>query len=231
VAYTEDFAKHSPYLKRFQDKVKIISPPVEMPTTDPSKVVKFTQKHHLENKKPIIGMATRLAAEKGVEILLAALPKILAQYPQTQVLFAGQYQNVLGEEKYAQKLKPLFDRFQNCWKFLGALDPLEMVLFYTNLDILVVPSLNSTESFGLVQVEAMFCGTPVIASNLPGVRVPIQKTGMGEIVPIGDSLALAKAIIEIINNKENYLKPRGVVENLYSTDKTIKAYENLFRQV
>ena len=51
--------------------------------------------------------------------------------------------------------------------------------FYTCIDVLVVPSINSTEAFGLVQVEAMMMGVPVVASDLPGVRVPVQKQGWG----------------------------------------------------
>ncbi len=43
-------------------------------------------------------MVTRFAAEKGVEVLLDALPAVLEKYPHAQVLFAGQYQNVMGEQ-------------------------------------------------------------------------------------------------------------------------------------
>ena len=47
----------------------------------------------------------------------------------------------------------------------------------------MLPSLNSTESWGIVQVESMSCGTPVVATDLPGVRMPVKMTGMGRIVP------------------------------------------------
>ena len=49
----------------------------------------------------MIGMVARLAAEKGVEVLLNALPRVLNAYPNARVMFAGPYQNVLGEEAYA----------------------------------------------------------------------------------------------------------------------------------
>ena len=67
-----------------------------------------------------------------------------------------------------------------------------MAAFYPNLDILTIPSLNSTESFGLVQIEAMMNGVPVISSNLPGVRQPVLRHKMGRVIPIGDSKALAQ---------------------------------------
>jgi glycosyltransferase involved in cell wall biosynthesis len=79
-----------------------------------------------------------------------------------------------------------------------------MAPFYANLDVLLVPSLNSTETFGLVQIEAMMQGTPTVASNLPGVRVPPTLTEMGLVVPIGDSEALAKAILRIVSDPESF---------------------------
>ena len=50
-----------------------------------------------------------------------------------------------------------------------------MSSFYKSIDLLVLPSINQTEAFGMVQAEAI-AGTPVIAGNLPGVRIPIKLT-------------------------------------------------------
>lgn len=228
VAYTEDFALHSPYLSRFARKVVVIPPPVELPPATEEEIRAFAQRVGLNGRGPVIGMAARLAAEKGVEVLLEALPRILEVYPDARVLFAGQYQNVLGEEAYARRLAPLFARYRDRWTFLGVLSPKEMAAFYPNLDVIVVPSLNSTESFGLVQVEAMLCGTPSIASDLPGVRQPVLQTGMGEIVPVGDSRALAEAILRVVRNRGRYLRPREEIAQRWSTERTAEAYEALF---
>jgi len=231
VAYTQDFAVHSPYLSRFARKVEVIPPPVELPSASPEEVKAFARQHGLDGSGPVIGMAARLAAEKGVEVLLDALPHILEEYPNARVLFAGQYQNVLGEEAYAQRLAPLFERYRDRWTFLGVLSPKEMAAFYPNLDVIVVPSLNSTESFGLVQVEAMLCGTPSIASDLPGVRRPALQTGMGEVVPIGDSRALAEAILRVVSNRDRYVRPREEIAARWSTDRTAAGYEALFERL
>lgn len=226
VAYTQDFADHSPYLRRWRHKVTIIPPPVEVDNVPETEIVAFRRRWNLQG--PVIGMAARLAAEKGVEVLLDALPRILAVYPTARVLFAGQYEQVLGEEAYARRLAPLFERFRDHWTFLGTLSPREMAAFFPNLDVLVVPSLNSTETFGLVQVEAMLCGTPTVASNLPGVRQPPLMTGMGKVVPIGDAAALAEAILEMIAHREQYVRPRDLIAALFSTERTVDEYERLF---
>jgi len=231
VAYTEDFATHSPYLSRFAHKVEVIPPPVELPVAVPEQVRAFAQRVGLEGRGPAIGMAARLAAEKGVEVLLDALPRVLEIYPEARVLFAGQYRGVLGEEAYARRLAPLFERHRDRWTFLGVLSPQEMAAFYPNLDVIVVPSLNSTESFGLVQVEAMLCGTPAIASDLPGVRQPVLQTGMGEVVPVGDSRALAEAILRVVGNRARYVRPREEIVARFNSERTAAEYEALFERL
>jgi glycosyltransferase involved in cell wall biosynthesis len=233
IAYTEDFAQHSPFLQRFSEKRHVIPPPVELPDMTESGIAAFAKMYNPDDKHPVIGMAARLAAEKGVEVLLNAMPRILEKYPDAHVLFAGQYQNVLAEESYAKRLEPKIRRYEKTgkWRFLGVLDSVQMAAFYPNLDVLVVPSLNSTESFGLVQVEAMLCGTPSVASNLPGVRQPVRQTGMGEITPIGDPEGLAEAILKVLDNPEAYHRERQEIEARFSTERTVKDYEALFYEM
>lgn len=232
-AYTEDFAQHSPYLQRYSDKIVVIPPPIELPEMTASGVAAFAKMHNPQQQRPVIGMAARLATEKGVEVLLEAFPRILERYPRARILFAGQYRDVLAEEAYAQRLMPRIQRYERLeqWKFLGILEPLQMAAFYPNLDVLVVPSLNSTESFGLVQVEAMLCGVPCVASDLPGVRQPVAQTGMGEIAPIGDPAGLADALLKVLDHRDHYLRPREEIVERFSTERTVTEYEQLFEQM
>ena len=146
-------------------------------------------------------------------------------------MFAGAYQNVLGEEAYALRLAPLLEQHRDHWVFLGNLSHRELAAFYPNCAVIVVPSLNSTESFGLVQIESMLSGTPSIASALPGVRQPVYQTGMGEVVPIGDSDALAATIIRVIRNRPQYLRPREEIAARFNTERTAAEYEALFEEL
>ena len=232
-AYTEDFASHSPYLQRFSDKVRVILPPVTMPKAPEKKVNDFHKINNPRGLSPVIGMATRFASEKGVEILLNALPKVMESYPETTVLYAGQYQDVIGEQAYYERLLPGIQTYQDQgqWVFLGVLNPEEMAIFYKNLDVLVVPSLNSTETFGLVQIEAMINGTPTVASNLPGVRQPSKMTGMGEIADIGDSASLANAVIKVLAHPHRYQGDPKLIAQQFDPLANAAAHEHLYQEL
>ena len=228
VTYTRDYGQNSPYLSTYINrKLHIIPPPVELAACSHTEAVDFYTKHELGDR-PIVGIATRLATEKGVEILLNALPLVQQVFPNVQVLHAGQHENVLGEEAYAERLAPMFKRYADSYKLLGNLHGAELTAFYKNLDVLVLCSLNSTESFGLVQIEAMNNGVPCIASNLPGVRQSVTMSGMGEIVPIGDYVALADAIIRVLQDRESYIKSSETIQATFEPAQTAREYLKLY---
>jgi len=233
VTYTQDYADHSKFISRFKNKLVVINPPVELPDITGIEIQAFKKQHNSTNNHPIIGMAARFATEKGVEVLLSALEKIISKYPKTVVWFAGPHENILGEEHYIERLMPSIKQYQEMgnWKFLGLLSPQEMAGFYPNLDILTIPSLNSTEAFGLVQIEAMMNGVPSIASNLPGVRQPVIRHGMGEIIPIGDSRELARAVFKISENKDKYIKGYQRIKEQYTPFSIAEEYLRLFEEI
>ena len=233
VTYTRDYADNSPYLSRFTSKLTPILPPVELPDPPPGAVQAFAEEHRVEQRRPVIGMAARFAAEKGVEVLLDALPTILQKYPKAQVLFAGQYQNVMGEQAYFDRLRPRIREYERGghWTFLGNLDPVEMAAYYPNLDVLTVPSLNSTEAFGLVQIEAMMNGVPCVPSALPGVRQPVLMHGMGRVAKIGEPDDLAACILDILNEPEKYRGDTDAIKKAYNPDSIAAEYEKLFKRL
>ncbi len=233
VTYTRDYADHSSYLRRYKAKLQTILPPVELPGPTDGAVQAFANAHATAVGRPVIGMAARFAAEKGVEVLLDALPRVLQKYPKAQVLFAGQYENVMGEQAYAEQLRPRIRELQRLghWTFLGNLSPVQMAAFYPNLDVLVVPSLNSTEAFGLVQIEAMLNGVPCVASALPGVRMPVQMHGMGRVAAIGDSNSLAECMLEVLAEPEKFRGDTEAIGRSYSPAAIAEQYERLFERL
>jgi glycosyltransferase involved in cell wall biosynthesis len=233
VTYTQDYADNSRFLSRYASKLTPILPPVELPKPIPGAVSAFAENHHTMDRRPVIGMAARFASEKGVEVLLDAMPAILKKYPKAQILFAGTYQYVMGEQAYSDRLMPRIREYEinGNWKFLGNLDPVEMAAYYPNLDVITVPSLNSTEAFGLVQIEAMMNGVPSVPSALPGVRQPVKMHGMGVVSEIGNSESLANAILEVLDNKEKYRGDIPAIKTAYDPDSIAQEYEKLFERL
>jgi glycosyltransferase involved in cell wall biosynthesis len=230
VAYTEDYANSSRVLRLFRRKREVIFPPVEMKVPNPASVASF-RSLHASNGERLIGFGARFAAEKGIEYLLKALPLIRMEMPKVKVLFAGEYQHVIGERTYRKQIEPLMEGLGDHWTFLGVLNPEQMATFFSACDVTVLPSINRTESFGLVQVESMLCGTPVVATDLPGVRVPVRVTNMGRIVPSRNAEALAEALLDVLRDRQRYIQPRDEIERQFSIEKTVKAYESLFEEL
>jgi glycosyltransferase involved in cell wall biosynthesis len=231
ITTSQDYAEHSRFLPRYIDKVKPILPPVELPKISAEHNQEFRQRWNLLPDQKIIGINARLATEKGVEYLVGAMPRILECHREARVLYVGQHENVLGEESYARRLQPLINALGRHWTFLGVVSPEDQVAFFNNCDVTILPSINSTEAYGMVQVESMFCGTPVVATDLPGVRHAIGSTGMGKIVPPQDSPALAEAILEILDQPENYQGDISAIQQRYASDSVAEQYEEVFSQL
>jgi len=229
---TKDYAEQSKFLNRYLDKLSVIQPPVVNAGFSEEDVDKFKELHKIKPGQRIIGMVARLATEKGVEYLVDAMPRVLDVYPQARVLFVGMYENVPGEERYQQKLMPMIEKLGDHWTFLGVVTEKEKSAFYDICDVLVLPSINRTESFGMVQVEAMLCGTPVVATDLPGVRQPITETGMGKIVPPRDASTLADAIIDGLSSKRT-VNPEVItrLNQYYAPETVAKAYQALYEDL
>lgn len=231
VTNTTDYAEHSKFLRRYLNKVHVIPPPIELPVINMAERDAFRKKYQIQPGDRVIGMAARLASEKGVEYLVEALPIVLETFPRARVFFVGQYKDVIAEEHYADRLAPMITQLESHWSFLGILPVQEFVAFLSENEVLVLPSTNSTESFGLVQIESMTCGTPVIASDLPGVRQPVLTTGMGQIVPVADSASLAQAIIHQLRHPTDYHTNSEIIASQYAPDTTAHHYEQLFKTV
>lgn len=228
ISMTRDYAEHSSVLKPFLGKLAVIPPPVCMAAVSRETREAWKTRHNISGS-PLIGFAARLSTEKGVEVMLRALQRVMREFPSTTVLFGGDHEAVIGEHAYRERLLPLLKKTSKNWRFLGVVSQDDMPAFYSACDVTVLPSLNSTESFGIVQVESMLCGTPVVASDLPGVRDTIRRTGMGKIVPAGDEAALAGALMDVLRHRDTYVKPREEIVRHFSIARTKSQYERLFR--
>lgn len=227
VTYTHDYRDHSRLLKPYRHKTICILPPVPAPHIDDD--VKEQLLRKIGKTDIVIGVASRLAAEKGIEFLLEAIPMLSRAFKNKRItiVMAGPLDPV-GEGDYKKKIFTLVKNHAQEVVFLGSLSQHEMGAFYSLLDVLVLPSINSTEAFGLVQVEAMLIGVPVVASELFGVREPIRLTGMGKVVSPRNIEKLASAIVDVITHKNDYLKSKSSIQDIFSLTHTYNKYREIF---
>jgi len=231
VQNTKDYAENSPFLKKYIHKVEPVYPPIKIAKINQIDIDAFRKKYQITPDQQLLGMAARLATEKGVEYLAQALPTVLEKHPQSRVLFVGPYQDVVGEEEYAKKVQRIIEPIQDHWTFLGVLSPKEMAAFFNICDVTVLPSINSTESFGMVQVESITCGTPVIASDLPGIRIPVKESGMGIIVPPANAPAIAQAINTVLEKPEEFQSNSEVLVKQSEPQAVAIQYEKIYQKL
>lgn len=139
---------------------------------------------------------------KGVDVLFDAMMRLRASKRAAQLLLAGgaYYRDTrLQEEQlraHAAKLG-LGDRI----RFLGRQPPAEVARLMAESAVVVLPS--RAESFGAVLVEALACGTPVVATKCGGPE-DIVTEDVGELVPVGDAAALAAALARVLDDPGRY---------------------------
>ncbi len=225
-SYTWDFARNSYLLADFLDKAIVIHPPVTVAAATESDIAGFREAYALDGR--LIGFAGRFAEQKGLHVLLAAFAAVQRRMPNVRLAIAGEYRNVIGESYY-RRLRPQLEAFGDRVVLLGHQEGRALASFYAACDVLTLPSVNPMESFGIVQVEAMLSGTPVVASDIPGCRQAVRLTGMGRIVPPSDNAALAEALRAVLESPNSYAMSRGKIARVFDYERTVDLHEELYR--
>ena len=224
ITYTEDYAMTSRLLRHYIGKCSYINPIVDKEHFKhvAGAAAKFKKLNGLENKR-VVGFAGRFVYEKGLSYLLKAIPAILRRIPDAAFVFAGEYANVAGRSIISE-LEGLINAHRENIILLGNVPYEKLPEFYSACNVLVLPSIDPLEAFGIVQVEAMLCGTPVVATDLPGVRVPVTKTGMGLIIPPMDEKGLAAAVVKIMKETRKYVKNRKDILRSFGAKAAVERY-------
>ncbi|MFE0046880.1 glycosyltransferase family 4 protein [Streptomyces albireticuli] len=140
---------------------------------------------------------------KGLPVLMRALPKILAERPGTRLLVAGR-----GDEEEAVASLPA--EMRGRVEFLGMVSDEDKARLLRSVDVYVAPNTGG-ESFGIILVEAMSAGAPVLASDLDAFAQVLDKGAAGELFANEDADALAAAAVGLLGNPDRRaeLRERG----------------------
>ena len=145
-------------------------------------------------ERPTLAFLGRLdEPRKGLPVLAAALPAVLARRPGTRVL-------VLGRGDGEEALASLGDQAGSV-ELLGELDDAAKASLLRSVDVYVAPHTGG-ESFGIVLVEAMSAGAPVVASDLGAFRRVLDDGRLGVLVRTADPAALAAALLDLLDDPE-----------------------------
>jgi len=193
IVATSYHIENSDILKDFKDKCEVISFGVDIEQFNFTDEIKEKVKKIRRKYGPkIILFVGRLIYYKGLEYLIQAMKGVDAKLL------------IIGEGKLQGSLQKLAENLKIGGKvfFLGRVKNSDILAYYRACDIFVLPSIEKTEAFGLVQLEAMACGKPVVNTSLPtGVPYVSQDGITGITVPPKNAKALSSAINSLLNDK------------------------------
>ena len=183
-------------LRKYKEKVNVISNGINIRDFD----IKYSKdecrdKIGLSANEEVMLFVGNLESRKGLDILIKAMHKIVKNTQDTKLVLIGIGSMKNGLKSLAEKLG-IIEHI----KFAGFVDESEKVSYYKSADIFVLPSLY--EVFGIVNLEAMACGVPIVASNVGGIPDVVKDGENGLLVPPSNSEALADAIIYLLENED-----------------------------
>jgi glycosyltransferase involved in cell wall biosynthesis len=166
--------------------------------------------------------------EKGINVLLDAMENF--PLDDVSLLFAGPVAGLTDEVAYdATRMQRLLASGRVIP--VGFLEEEQIADFFASLDIYVLPSVNSFEAFGIVQVEAMSAGIPVVVSDIPGVHTVVGATGFGEITKAGDAADLSRGLVRALSGGYDADHARRVLEETYLPPRPQESYLRLYERV
>ena len=212
IATTKSYALTSPVLKDYLDKLRIVPNAVN--------VSLYPQERKKEN---YVLYAGRMLSYKGVESLLFAMSEVQKSADLDLLLVGDGYDRSRLEEMATQ----LHVRA----KFTGRLERSMFIDTISRAEILVLPTKNRLEAFGIVLLEAMACMTPVLAFDTPGVNEVAENGGL----VYSSTEELSRLILQLHENEPLRLllgqKGRKAVEENYSWKRVLDSMESIYRAV
>ena len=201
-----------------EERLALLPNAVNLEEFNPNVDGSFVRKRFGVAHRPIIFTLRGHEAKNGIEYLIRAIPLVSREVPDAVFLIGGDGPLRIYHERLTRKLK--ID--ERCI-FTGRIPQKELPFYYAACDIFVIPSL--VEAFGLVTIEAMACGKPVIGSNVGGIPDIVIDGYNGFLIRPRDPQQIAERIVELIENPELRIKMglngRKTVKQKFSLEKRL----------
>ena len=230
IATSNSYIDESKFLGDHREKIEVIPNGINLEEFDINlSKEECRDRLDLPHDKKIILFFGNIVAYKGPHILLKSFSKVKSKFKDVMLVFAGRGEMQEELTKLAVELG-----IKNDVLFTGYIDEKLKPFYYKSADIFCLPSITMAEAFGIVNLEAMACGIPVISSKLGGIPDVIDDKETGLLVKPEDEDELSEAIEFLLENEATSIKmgnngKRKVKEYSWKkiAEKTQKIYERL----
>jgi glycosyltransferase involved in cell wall biosynthesis len=197
IATSQSYIEQSKFLGNYRQKIKVIPNGINLEEFQINiSKEKCREKLGLALDKTIVIFFGNLVQYKGPNVLLRAFANIKKGYPDVQLIFAGRGPMHHELISLAKKLG-----VEQGISFTGYVEEELKPLYYKSADIFCLPSVNLTEAFGIVNLEAMACGLPIVASNLGGIPDLVKEGENGLLFDSGNVKELSNKLEYLLDNK------------------------------
>lgn len=196
IATSEYYASHSPHLVALNKKIDIVTPGVDLNKFHPKLDKKWLSNKCGTNEFIVlfVGQLDKSHSHKGVKILVDALAFLNTQGKKIHLVIVGGGDAINEYKAYAR------DKGLIGVTFSGYVEDKELPKYYVGANVGVLPSITSSEGFGMTLIEANSCGIPVIGSKIGGIPHAIINGKTGLLVEPNNTNALASAIAKFYDD-------------------------------
>ena len=225
------YRESSLFLQRYRTKISVIPPPVDPYYLESSLTPSLAKKSFdFTADTPLLLFVGRLVPYKGLRVLLRAFRIVRNHIPSAQLMIVG------GGPEHAA-LKAIVEQYDlsHAVHFLGLLPRRRLRDAYSACDVFVLPSRSRSEAFGIVLLEAMAQGKPIVATHVGGVPYVVKDGETGFLVPPFDPLPLAHVLVQLLQDPE-YQRQLGQagrqrVQRHFTREPITRQLEALYQQL
>jgi len=241
---SQDYAQTSNIkliLEDYQDKFEVIPPAVDLnrffpQDKDKELLYKYGINKNFDRVIVFVGALDKAHYFKGIQFLINSFSVLdysgcneKCGYRIKLIIVGGgelkeKYEKQVAESGLSEKIK-----------FSGRVSDKDLPKYYNLADVVVLPSIDRSEAFGISLIEAMACAKPVVAANLPGVRSVFDNKKSGYVIEVKHEGDLANRINKLFEEDELRqqmgLAARQKTETYYSHDKLTRKLESIYDQV